>query len=513
MNPITTPSFLRNARTMFAFSVTQKLVVFLVNYLIMSGIGPEVLGKISIRLELLLSTSLFLSREGIRLTCLRLKSSHQDVVNLSMLVLPLIVMIHLVLISSFILVGFMEFEDFNVIVCYIIATWIESSVEPLFNIFQYEMIIRPKLTAEMIALLCKAIVTCLLLRRASFALIAFGIAQLCYSIIYSAVLAWYWVSLKESYPHLGALKLALPSSFFELLRLVDCRTLHSAVTFSGSSLIKHMLTEADKIALSLLCDLHDQGIYAFVGNYGSIIPRILFLPVEESVRLSLSRYVASSDLSYEKRNEIRAVFTSTTTIAMLVGSTIALFGPFFVRIFVKALLKPQWNVPEIIEGFCYYCYYLLVLGINGTSEACLHSIIPQSEVVVLNAGYGLSSCAFVFSTFVCDGSSTIIRANIVAMVVRTMWSIKKLNSLLNFNLVCKDSMKELLWWLMLWFGTYHVLSIWYDVNSADKLEMNNSTVLYVAGGAVLGIIYLLISYLLLPPFVKRYVHSKIISKF
>lgn len=69
------------------FNVFQKLLTFGMNQIIVRYSTPEVFGIAAVQLELLLSTLLFLSREGIRLALLRStlhnKISLQQFVNMS----------------------------------------------------------------------------------------------------------------------------------------------------------------------------------------------------------------------------------------------------------------------------------------------------------------------------------------------------------------------------------------------------------------------------------------------
>jgi oligosaccharide translocation protein RFT1 len=57
---------LSGAKWNLIFTVLQKLISFTLNQSLYAyfGIGPEILGQAAIQLELLLSTLLFLSREG-----------------------------------------------------------------------------------------------------------------------------------------------------------------------------------------------------------------------------------------------------------------------------------------------------------------------------------------------------------------------------------------------------------------------------------------------------------------
>jgi oligosaccharide translocation protein RFT1 len=61
----------RGAKWLLFFNIFQKLLTFSVNQLTVRHSRPEVFGVAAVQLELLLSSLLFLSREGVRLAVLR----------------------------------------------------------------------------------------------------------------------------------------------------------------------------------------------------------------------------------------------------------------------------------------------------------------------------------------------------------------------------------------------------------------------------------------------------------
>lgn len=103
---------------------------------------------------------------------------------------------------------------------------------------------------------------------------------------------------------------------------VDKGQLKLAGALAGQSLLKHVLTEGDKIVLARAtslgpgcgdggghgcdggvarvgCDqegsLYEQGVYAVASGYGSLAARLLFQPVEEAARLMFSKLGAEED--------------------------------------------------------------------------------------------------------------------------------------------------------------------------------------------------------------------------
>lgn len=88
IRPSTTTA-LNGARLIMIVSVIQRIITFAMNQLILFYTTPDIFGSAAVSLELLLSTLLFLSREGIRIACLREKiatsANRQAVVNVRVL--------------------------------------------------------------------------------------------------------------------------------------------------------------------------------------------------------------------------------------------------------------------------------------------------------------------------------------------------------------------------------------------------------------------------------------------
>jgi hypothetical protein len=87
------------------------------------------------------------------------------------------------------------------------------------------------------------------------------------------------------------------------------RLLQLAVHMTGSSLLKHILTEGDKIILTLASTHFNQGIYAITSNYGSLVARIVYMPIEETSKLALSRIGSSGSPRYDILTQIKSEFS------------------------------------------------------------------------------------------------------------------------------------------------------------------------------------------------------------
>ena len=460
-------------------SIVQKIITFALNQIMVLSTSPEVLGQAAVQLELLLSTLLFLSREGIRLSTLRQSvgssASFQSLVNISWLP-PLIVLVLSALIS-FLRDYFVPDYNSTVVYMYSAAALIECLGEPLYNMFQNVANIKPRLSAETTAIFTKSVVTVLCVAHWDLGVHGFGIAQLAYAITYMLVL-WYHclaaVRNKEAQFTGSALRCrdllprlistATKDTGYASNSLFEGNVLSVAVTLTCSSLLKHLLTESDKIALTLSASTYNQGIYAVTNNYGSLAARVIYLPLEDSSRLAFAKLTGDfkqsaqqlvlvqnnpTKVSDENTTALPATTTPTTkhlnseeiptdkctgrllelknTLTRLlrlvgfIGLFFALFGIPYVPVAVQYILGAKWRTEETVNALRTYCVYLLVMGVNGVAESFVQTAAPASAFATLNFGLILSSLGFVAVAIPAVhrfGTSGIILANAFGMVVR-----------------------------------------------------------------------------------------------
>lgn len=317
-----------------AYSILLRLLSFLLSQITIRLIDdPRTLGYSSIQLELLCSTTvLFLSREGFRLSLIRIHSrlsssaatTHKKnsgdegndekcnkVNNVAWLTIPfglclttIALFIHIYQCHNKSIAGnhtenedMFDYKIAGIYFC--IASIIEIISEPclIHCLRTFNVSVRAK--AEGIASIGKALTTVISLyitqngkggeETSSIMLYqwigpvsSFGIAQIVYAIIVSTIL---YQQLRH--------ELYVPN--FTNLRVMhrqglDRQALKLSVTFTFQSIFKHLLTEGDRVILSTLVSSYNAGIYAMVSSYGSIVSRMILLPLEENGRLLFSHY-------------------------------------------------------------------------------------------------------------------------------------------------------------------------------------------------------------------------------
>eukprot|EP01033_Poteriospumella_lacustris_P002565 gene2565-1862_t len=437
-----------NSLLLVAAAVAQKLIVFVVNQLSLQYTTPEIVGKASIQLELWLSTSLFVSREAIRVACLRYKiedsprSKHQFF-NMAWTSLPLLALITFALFYTKLHWNHDESAaDLSVYLLYSGAALVETLGEPLYNIYNNQCYIEPRIRAETIGFLVKSVVTFTTVAMLQWGVLGFGVAQLSFAVVYLVILSSYFkkfqLHLKRKADSEGPKLLLALSDLAPTWKagpVYDQTMFMTAVYLSGSSVVKHVLTEADKISLTLSCSDYDQGIYAITNNYGSLVARLFYLPMEDSARLSLSYLQKQTPMDADaaastavvekeaKKPQMYVLLLRLLKVVLVVGVGIAVFGPSYVSVFTAVVLRKQEGVATMNACLTYFCYYLLFMGANGIAEACLQ--VAAESFATTNVGLAVSSAGFALAAYHAVpryGGAGIILANICSVVVRLLWN-------------------------------------------------------------------------------------------
>jgi oligosaccharide translocation protein RFT1 len=237
----------RNAFRGTIVTLGLRILSFVCTQVTLRFLDPTTLGKANIQLELLLTTILFLSREGFRLALTRNLSPENW--NVAWLTIPVVTVIagcalvwHLYVATD---------SDYRIAgILYCIGSWIEGCAEPAVLHFLRNMDTAKRSSAEALGTLVKAVATVAGLKYfGAQSVTAFGMSQLLYACTYSTYLYWnVWYSLRK------------PSASF------DIPTCSKIFSFTLQGIFKHLLTEADKIVLTTLSDSYNQGVYAMVSK-------------------------------------------------------------------------------------------------------------------------------------------------------------------------------------------------------------------------------------------------------
>ena len=307
---------------LFVGNVVQRLVTFSLRTALLSYVTPSEMGYAAVRLDLLRSTVLFISREAARLVALRAPlnalspiaplATRAHLANLAWLPLPVGLILTALVWAWGNAFGSASFgptvpHAFLAFVLFLTATVIEIAGEPAF-IFSEALLLSPQRAgAEAAGALIEGIVM-YTSARAGYGAAALGMGAVARATVLATGL---WLAvLREArtQDRRAGWRALLPQILPPLPPPTTTTTLGprrrlavmietqlgvpqvallTALTTNG--VVKHVLTEGDKLALAMTASLSTAGEYSVAHSYGSLALRIVFAPLEEALRSAVSK--------------------------------------------------------------------------------------------------------------------------------------------------------------------------------------------------------------------------------
>lgn len=270
-------SALTTGRALILLQLLSRLLTFALNQGLVRLAPPSVFGTAAIQFDLVASTVLFISREGIRNALLRRKGQSFSTQDAALASLPLrfglVVATAAVGIYLSTSSGATTSQPYfhAALGLYVLASLMELAIEPLYirALSATPPRIRVRVQAEGGMAIVRAAVSflCLVLDKSGrTALLGFAAGH-------AAGAAWLAGRYVYEFGGVSVISaLLFPPSDKERY---DKRTKDLAMANARQSVVKHVLTEADRIAVGRISPLGDQGGYAVAMNYGTCCQRRL----------------------------------------------------------------------------------------------------------------------------------------------------------------------------------------------------------------------------------------------
>ncbi|KAJ3440993.1 endoplasmic reticulum multispan transmembrane protein-related [Anaeramoeba flamelloides] len=345
-------------------------------------LSAEMYGIVNFRMPLLLSSILFLSRESFHRATVR---SHKEDDKKGL---------YLVWYSAFPIgflftIGMTFFTIYKspkgvpyyslAMILVAFGSWIELVCEPVIVWLASNLLFNVQAVIEGIAILIKSlfIVGAVYLPKRND-LLFFGLSQIVYSIILFC--GYYGYFLKKKYPKSEIFPSFSDFFSFKLIKenLERCKMI---IRLFLQSILTHFLTEGEKFVLIKMKSLYDEGVYGIVSNQGSIVLRIIFLPIETVGYSLFARFHLAGE------NESLKLITITIIKLMTyIGSIFSIFGFNYSYTAVKLVYGSKWTVEDdsVPKLLGIYCLFILFCALNGVTEAFLRSIADKKVLDKLN---------------------------------------------------------------------------------------------------------------------------------
>ncbi|CAL1538909.1 unnamed protein product [Lymnaea stagnalis] len=423
-----------------------RMTTFVLNAFILRYVSQELLGIVNVRLTLLYSTTLFLAKEAFDRACLS-KSVQRDwrqVINLLWCTFPIATVwcgilgyIWLYILENPSKTSNVSGYSFGVF-SFALSTIIEVLAEPLFVVGQAHLFVKLKVILLGLSQGIKCLITVILvLTRPEWGIINFSIAQLAssisYVIMYHTYFTYYikFTTKKDDEFPLKSVRDIYPSHKVGK-PFIDKNLASLTWSFFKQSFLKQILTEGEKFVMTFfdVLSFADQGIYDVINNLGSLAARFIFLPIEENSYLFFSQ-ILSRGLTADKQNQDSLKLCSNVLaiilkIVTIIGSIILIFGysnSYLALHLYGGEVLSSGNGPTLLR---WYCLYVLVIAINGTTEAFVFAAMSKDQVDKYNKKMLLFSALFLFSSWLLTtliGSVGFILANCFNMLARIIHSM------------------------------------------------------------------------------------------
>jgi len=429
-------------------TILQRLLTFAMNTALIRYTHADVLGFAGHDMELLLSSILFLAREGVRLTALRndfkvASIETQSLVNLSWCVLPIGFL--LALAASAVFGSQAESsEELLTVLIFAAAAVLECAIEPMYIVVMGTLQMSVRVRAEGAAAFAKTVITTLCVMQLQLAAPAFAIGQALYAAVLVAVYMW-WAHTGDAIVRLTPAWLAPGKKTDDTAAHVeDSASLGSFIlwkhlrlggSFAGQGALKHVLSEGDRMLLSAGASRADKGAYNVVSSLGSLAPRLLFQPIEDASRNLFGILAHSANKQQRMRNskespEAWLALCLTLRSVALVGMVFMFLGPPFTQVLVKLLLSKEWAATVVPSALAVFCVYVATMAVNGITEAFVFAVVNEADLLRLNArlmGISALYAALAWTglrTYGVPGLLAAASANMVMRSANSMWFIK-----------------------------------------------------------------------------------------
>ena len=478
-NPLLAKSA-QGATYLVLLKVGSRIITFIINQVLLRYLSPAILG-VSTQLDLFSSSTLYFSCESIRVALQRQthdeaqedpreqraqgadrdtfrrrlannyvsKKRAQETVNLTYIAiaigLPLAWIISFVYVKSADEAVLQTPFIYEALHGYIVATILELFNEPCFAIAQQQMLYSTRASAETFATTTKCIITCAVAIWANrtnteLGVLPFAFGQLGYALVLNAVYLSTVIALAFE-NRFSIAPQALPTNPNLYLSLFSKPLVNLAGNLYSQSILKQLLTNGDSYLITLFTPLSAQGAYALAANYGGLIARILFQPIEESSRSFFARLLntqapptnnksPSPNPQNSPPNPTTQATTFLTTLLhfyLLLSTLILSLAPTLAPLALRTIAGPRWSHTEAPAVLAAYCYYIPLLALNGILEAFVSATATTAQLRTQSAWWFACSAAFVGSGYlvlrVCGwGAKGLVAANCMGMAARIWWS-------------------------------------------------------------------------------------------
>lgn len=454
----------------------QKLVTFAINSFVLRKLRLSITGAVTVQLELALATIFFL-RDGVRLAFLRMPTleqapqATQEKPRNSSATSSSRVYVQQLVNSAWLstaaslavatgIAGLAWHAHYQqqsagevdtdlaayplVLGLYALAASIEALAEPLYVLAHCSVLVSWQVSAQGAAFLVRGVVQYVCIFVLDLGLLSYGLAEIAYASTLGLVLFSFFARRIVGQSELSCFAL---TSLRQLLpqwphgsapRWFHPSIISLLTPLAMQSCVKYLLSEGDKWVLACFTTYETMGVYGIVFHLGSLVPRIVFLPIEEATKTIFSKMGAAkahedTDIDAKKKKaqenddeDARQLVLLLLKTMHLIGLVFTCFGTNYAATLTELLYGVEKARMGVSQALAIYCVYIYFLGLNGICEAFVHAVGDAKQLMALNklmgvffVIYAMASASFLGLLQL--GTTGIILANCVNMGCRILY--------------------------------------------------------------------------------------------
>lgn len=461
-------SSLENASFNIIFQILFRCITFVINAWVIRNVGHEVLGIMNVRLLLLESTILFLSREPFNRACLGQKDEFtwKQLINQIWLSVPVSCVLSIVFVYiwlNWLPLGHPEHAFQYTIGCWSIALScvLELCSANVALVAQLYCFIKLKVALDTLHIFVRTLLfLSIVIYDRSLALIAFSVAQVgsIGTIVVCYYIFFYWYIKNKPLYAKGALKSKIvpESVLFSLYDNMDDFQFRSlkeflpkyiglintnfnkklnslTLSFAKQGVVKQLLTEGEKYVMSVspVMTFREQATYDVVNNLGSLAARFVFRPIEDSSYFYFTQMVSRElPLQKQDQNKIQescSVLSQVCKTVSSIGLIVLVFGQSYARTLLLLYGGESFVASGLpVQLLRSHCLAIVLLAINGVTECYAFATMTSAQLNSYNYLMVLFSISFLLLSYVLTyifGPVGFIISNCINMFARIIHSV------------------------------------------------------------------------------------------
>ncbi|XP_022113778.2 protein RFT1 homolog [Pieris rapae] len=461
-------SSLENASFNIILQIFFRCITFIINAWVIRNVGHDIIGIMNVRLLLLESTILFLSREPFYRACLGEKDNcnWNHIMNQTWLSVPTSCILSTIFVYIWLYIlplGHPELVSQYTFGCWSVAISciLELCSANLILVAQLYCFVKLKVILDTVHIFVRTVLfLSIIIYDRSLALIAFSVAQVVSIavVVIAYYLFFYWYIKNKPLYSKGVIKSKivpnrilhklytnmddfdftsirdfLPKFSGSFNNIFDKNLSSLTVSFAKQGVVKQLLTEGEKYVMSMspVMSFSEQAVYDVVNNLGSLAARFIFRPIEESSYFYFTQML-NRDLPLHKQDKYKiqescTVLSQVCKIVSSIGLIVFVYGQSYSRTLLALYGGKEFVSSGLpVQLLRSHCLAIVLLAINGITECYTFATMTSGQLNSYNYLMVFFSISFLLLSYIFTylfGPVGFIISNCINMFVRILHSI------------------------------------------------------------------------------------------